>query len=167
MASTIAVGFISSASTVVTVTGEVSADDNTFTLNGLDQNLDLTASTTPPVTKVAAYTLTLSGGTGSIDLTALPGLLNASEVIDITGLKAQIFQFYAPSTNANNITLTRGASNGYGLGAGGAAWTVVVPPDSSCLMKFTDTNPDVASGAKTIDCTGTGTQTVEVQVVAG
>lgn len=166
MAATITVDYISQLSILETFTGEVSPADNTITINGLDENLTLTAATDPPVTKKAVYTLTLSSGTGSIDLTALPGL-TADETVDGTGLKVQFFKFKTPDTNANNITITRGASNGYGLGSGGAAWTVVLPPDSDILYKFVDTNPDIASGARLLDVTGTGSQVVEVAVVMG
>lgn len=166
MASTISVGLISNCTVVETFTGEVSPSDNTITINGLDLNETLTASTTPPVTKNAAYTLTLSGGSGSIDLTALPGL-TADETVDMTGLKAQIVKFQTPSTNANNITITKGNSNGYGFGSAGASFTIVLPPDSNHMMTFTDTNPDVASGARIFDVTGTGSQTVDVQIVGG
>lgn len=166
MAATISVGFISQCAVTETFTGEVSETDNTLLINGLDENLDLNASSTPPATKNAAYTLTLSGGAGSIDLTALPGL-TADETVDMTGLKVQIVKFLTPDTNANNITITRGASNGYGLGAAGASFTVVLPPDSDLLWRFTDNNPDVASGARIWDVTGTGSQVVHVQVIGG
>jgi hypothetical protein len=150
-----------------TLTGPyVSANDATFTTDGLNESGTLTDATGVPVTKFAAYQLTLSSGTGSINLAALPGL-SADETVVGTGLKVQALKLRNKSTNANKITVTKGASNGYGLAASGDSWTVVLSPGQSVLFLLAEAAPDVATGARVFDVTGTGSQILEVMVVLG
>jgi cytoskeletal protein RodZ len=140
--------------------------DNTILVTNISESGTLTASTTVPATKQTQYTLTMSGGTGSIDLTALPGL-NVNETIDGTGLKVQLLKFKVPTSNANKVTVAKGGSNGYGLASDGTTWTWTGSPGQSQMFYLADLSPDVASGARIIDVTGTGTQTLEVAIVLG
>lgn len=163
----ISVTYRSDLSVVETVEGPfVSPVDATFTANGLSTDETLTASTTPPVTKHADYELTLSSGTGSINLAALPGRTSEETVVG-TGLKLQHMKLRNKSTNANIITITKGASNGYGLNAAGASWTVVLDPNQEFLFRGNDSTPDVGSGARLMDVTGTGSQVLQVQITLG
>lgn len=123
----------------------------------------LTSATTPPVTTVAAFRQALTDGAATIDLTALPGTNGAS--VSGTGLKVQAIKFKALSTNANVITITEGASNGYALA--GASWSVALLAGQEFTLYGNDATPDVAAGDKTIDLAGTGTQSVDVIVVLG
>ena len=167
MAATISVLFNSGVTVTETATGTyVSSADNTITLNGMNDSSTYTASTSVPVTKATAYQLTMSSGTGTIDLTALPGL-TADETIVGTGLKLQMLKLRNLSTNANAITCAKGASNGYGLPVAGTTWTVTLSPGQSITFFGNDSAPDVASGAKTIDVTGTASQILEVTAVLG
>lgn len=167
MPSTIS-ALVNSAITVTqTMTGDyISSADNTITLNGLNDSNTYTASTSVPVTKATAFRVTLSSGTGSIDLTALPGL-TVNETIDCTGLKLQAMKLRNLSTNANPITIAKGASNGYGLNAAGTTWSLPISPGQSVLFEGKDSSPDVASGARVMDVTGTGSQILEVEIVCG
>jgi hypothetical protein len=140
--------------------------DATVAFNGLDESGTLTGATTPPVTKHSEGELTLSSGTGSINLVALPGK-TAEETVVGTGLKVQVLKLRNKSTNANKITVTKGASNGYSLNAAGDAWTVVLDPGQSALFLLDDAAPDVASGARLLDVTGTGAQVLEFEIVLG
>ena len=142
------------------------AADNTILVTDVSETGTLTASTAVPATQQTQYDLTLTAGSGSIDLTALPGL-NANETIDGTGLKLQLFKFLNPTSNANTMTVAKGASNGYGLSAAGGAWSVIISPGQSVLVVSQDVAPDVASGARIIDVTGTGSQVLTVGVVLG
>lgn len=164
----IAVDFESNLRTVVTLEGDfVSAADATVTINGLDENgTTYTASTSVPVTKVAAYEVAMTAGAVTIDLTALEGL-TGEEVVDGTGLKAQFIKFKNKSTNANPLSITKGASNGYGLVAAGTAFTVPLDPGQSVTFSLDDSAPDIASGARTWDVTGTGSQVLQIHVVMG
>ena len=134
--------------------------------NGLNTSGTLNASSTVPATKHAADVCTMSGGTGSINLASLPGV-TAEETVNLTGLKVQLVLFRAKSTNANPITEAKGASNGYGLNAAGTTFSIVLDPGQVHFAYLGDTAPDVASGARVWDVTGTGAQVLEYQIVAG
>jgi len=131
-----------------------------------DTEIQLGAGSVPVVTKKANFLLTLSGGAATIDLTALPDLAG---VQDFTGLKVQAIKFRNPS--ANVMTISKGASNGYGLD-GGNAFTIPVAPvyqsrPGEFLGLFPEGTPDVAAGAKNIAVAGTGTQTLQCTILAG
>jgi len=124
--------------------------------------VSLTSATTPPVTKCSFQDYALSGGTKTIDLTALLGLKNESQ--DCTGLKLQFLVFINAASNADMVISGEGA-NGYSLGAartinGGTAanYDIMYAPESL---------PDVASGAKNLVVTGTGSQSFKLGVVLG
>lgn len=164
---TISVEALSKLTIVETLTGPfVSPADSTVTIAGLNESASLTASTSQPVTKQAAYELTLSSGTGSVNLAALPGLTDEETVVG-TGLKVQYLKLRGKAGNANPITVTKGASNGYGLNAAGASWTVVLDAGQSVLFSLADASPDVASGARVLDVTGTGSQVLEIILLLG
>lgn len=122
----------------------------------------LNASSTPPATKCAFFTQALTAGAATIDLTALPGTNGAT--IDMTGLKVQVFRVIG-NGNANPITLTEGAANGYELA--GNAWKGAVNNAQELTFYGNDSTPDVSPTAKDIDLSGTGVQSVKVAVIAG
>lgn len=142
-----------------------SAPDATrkVTHTGFNMSKSLNAASTPPATLMAAFEQALSSGAATIDLTALTGTNGAT--VNMNGLKVQAFKIKAKTTNANPITLTAGASNGIDLL--GSSWSVTLQPGQEFLFYGNDATPDVASGDRTIDLAGTGTQAVEVIVVAG
>lgn len=167
MASTVSATFAMQLTVVETFTGVyISTADNTTTHNGLNAADTLNASSTVPATKVASFDVTMSGGTGSIDLSALPGL-TADETVVGTGLKAQAWIFKNKTTNANSITVAKGASNGYGINAAGTTWSMPISPGQSFMILGNDASPDVAGGAKVIDVTGTLAQVLQVIVLLG
>lgn len=140
-----------------------SAPDATrkITHTAFNESGTLTASTTPPVTKQASFVKTLSAGTGSIDLTSLTGTNGAT--VDGTGLKVQILR--VKNLGANNLVIVPGASNGIDLM--GASSSITVFPGASFEYYFNDGSPDIASGDRTLDLTGTGSQTSEWTIVMG
>jgi len=140
--------------------------DNTILVNTYNQTGTLTASSSVPATKQATFALAMSGGSGSIDLTALPGL-DSNQTVDGTGLKVQLMLLLNPSSNANSITVAKGGSNGYGLDAAGTAWTETLSPGQWRMIGGNDVAPDVASGARILDVTGTGSQVLDVSIVLG
>lgn len=144
----------------------VSADDPSQTWNGMSTNAELTASTTPPVTKHTVFTKAMSGGAGTIDLTSLPDTEGNAGAVTFSGLKIQRAKFTAPTTNANDITITLGASNGHPFFT---ADGVVLSPGQSWTFEnlAVDTGTDVAAGDATWDLTGTGSQELDVHLVAG
>ncbi len=167
MPATIGVTWQGILSAVHTVTGTfISSGDATLTTALSSESLVLNAGTTPPVTKIASGSKALSSGSGTLDLTSLPGL-TADETVTMLGLKVQFLILRNKSTNANVMTVSKGASNGYGLNAAGGSWSIPLDPNAIAIYRIPDSAPDVASGARTIDIAGTGSQELEYIVVAG
>lgn len=164
MPSTISCSYKSELTTVITFTGDYVGTDDTATIDGMDATATYTASTSVPVTKVASGTVTLSSGTGSIDLTSLTGL-TADEVVTMLGLKPQFVKLRNKSTNANVITIAEGASNGHALL--GASFSFKLLPGQEALFNLNEAAPDVASGDRIWDITGTGSQVLEYTIVGG
>lgn len=131
--------------------------------NAWDINEALSATTTPAATKTASFQKALSGGAATIDLTALTGTNSAA--VDFTGLKVQHARFQNPSTNANNITVKFGAASAYLLL--GAAWSVILAPGMEVLLRGNNATPIVSGSLKNIDLSGTASQALNVQLVAG
>lgn len=124
-----------------------------------DESGILNASSTVPATKYSAFLLTLTAGAATINLAALTGAGGAT--IDGTGLRVQAIRI--KNLGANNMTFAEGASNGIAL----VGLPIVVPPSGVIQHYFADVAPDIASGDRTIDIAGTGTQTAEVTLVLG
>ena len=128
--------------------------NTTKTLNG---------ASTPPVTLHAAFEKALSGGAATIDLTALVGTNNLA--VDGTGLRVQVLRVRNPATNANPITIGKGASNGYaGLGA---SFSLALAAGAEAVILGNDAGSDIGSGNKTLDLAGTGSQALQVEIVLG
>jgi hypothetical protein len=123
----------------------------------------LSASTTPPVTKVAVFEKALAAGAATIDLTALTGTNEAT--VDGTGLKVQVLKIKNKSTNANPITIKVGLTDGYQLA--GANFEAQISPGQEFLFYGNDATPDIGAAAKTLDLAGTGSQAAEVLIVMG
>lgn len=140
-----------------------SANDATVTLNGLSASGDYNSGSGVPVTKQAAGRKTLSTGAGTLDLTALPGGVGGATV-DGTGLKVQFAKFRNKSTNSNTMTISQGASNDYEL-AGDFSITLAVGQEVTLFLN--EAAPDIASGDKTIDIAGTGSEVLEYHIVMG
>ncbi len=132
-------------------------------LDGLNENVTLDGSSSPAATKASIFTVT---GSGSIDLTQIPGL-EADETIDGTGLKVQFIKFQAGAANANPITVTKAVSNGYGFDAAGSSWTMVFDAGQSDAKNLNATAPTIGGSAKAITITATGSQTIKVAIVVG
>ena len=125
-----------------------------------------TPSTSVPCTQAYDDTIPLVAGTYTIDLTALPNGNLANK--DLTGLTVQFIKVRNPSTNANNITVADGAANGY-LILGDASGQITIPPGMSFQFGAVATEglAAVSATVKNITVTGTGTQSFDVQIVAG
>lgn len=150
-----------------TLTGPfVDPANPTVGFNGLNTSGVLNAGSTVPATKHAADVCTMSDGTGSINLAALPGK-TAEETVVGTGLKVQILILRAKATNANPITVAKGASNGYGLNAANGTWSETLDPGQVRAFYLKDSAPDIASDKRVWDVTGTGAQGLEYQIVMG
>lgn len=133
--------------------------------DGDGTTISLDDATTPDVEDYAIFTLTLSSGTGSINLAALPHNHGGVTITkNATGKKIRAWIFWTPAANANNILITDGASNGYQpLGA----FDYIIAPDGREGAYFKAAAADVASGARVLDVTGTGAQQVHCCIVWG
>jgi hypothetical protein len=125
-----------------------------------DKTATLYGTTTPPVTKVAFFEVTLSGGAATVNLAALSGTNGTT--VDGTGLKVQAIR--VENTGANSLTIAPGASNGIDLFGTGS---LVIPAGGHVVLYSSDGTPDIASGDRTLDLTGTGSQVSRWSVVMG
>lgn len=125
----------------------------------------LTAGTTPPATKFVKKLCALVAGALTIDLTALTGWGTNGTDEDMTGLNLQEIFIEATSTNANAITISTGASNGYP--AFGEDWSIALQASQVFSAYGNNLTPEVSGTDKTIDLAGTGTQSVEIYMVFG
>lgn len=164
--STISASYQSAIAVTESFSGFTDPTNNSILVNQIDESGILNASSTPPASMQSQFSIALVSGAVSIDLTALPGL-NGSEAVNGTGLKVQLVKFKNPITNANKITVAKGASNGYGLDASGDSFSIPLSPGQSVMFVLDAAAPAIASGAKTFDLTGTGTQALQVAVVMG
>ena len=139
-----------------------SAGDRTLIHDNINTSAVLNASSTIPVTKMIWVNQALTAGAKTLDLTSLTGTNGAS--VDFTGLKVQVAKLKNPTGNAA-MTIKFGAANPYNLL--GASWTLIILAGQEITVYGNDATPDVAGGAKDIDIAGTGSEIIEIQLVAG
>lgn len=131
-------------------------------------NGTLNATSTPAATKTSSDTIALAAGAGTLDLTAATGLKGGT--VDFTGLKVQIVKLKTPPGNSASIVVERkDAATGYNLFGddNNSDESVEVPPDTLMQFKYNDTLEDVGASNKDLRFTGTGTDQIEIQLVAG
>lgn len=105
---------------------------------------------------------TLSGTTGSVDLTAAPLARSPASTFDLTDDYLWAVQLSAPSTNADPITVKQGASNGFPL-LGAASLVILAPGDTLVLVGTALTDRQkVDATHKIIDIAGTSTDKVNI-----
>jgi hypothetical protein len=85
--------------------------------------------------------------------------------VTLTGLKPRAIRVKALAANSGNVTVVKGASNGYD-GMGGS-FSVVLEPGQAFMFDFYTAGNAVASNNKTIDLSGTGTDGVQFSTIAG
>lgn len=123
----------------------------------------LGAGTSPPATLTAGFVKALAAGVATIDLTALVGTNGIA--VDGTGLRVQALRVLNPATNANPITIGKGAANGYD--GFGAAFSLALPPGAEALILTNDAGGDIAGGNKNLDLAGTLIQALDVLILLG
>lgn len=131
---------------------------------GFNHRILLDGGTTPDLTAGAYQEVAIGGGgTGSIDFTNL--LLN-SAVVTLSGKQFRAVMLFAPDTNAGDVTVTKGAANGYdGLGG---SFSIVLKPGMGQLVFWTLDNATAVGGAaKILDLAGTSGDTVQLSAGAG
>lgn len=145
---------------VETLSGDDLAAESQLLHIGYDVRRVMDGTTTPDVTGAGYQTFALVAGAKTIDLTSL--LLNGV-ASNLNGLKPRAIRFR--NTGAANMTIAKGASNGYdGLGS---AFSVTLEPGHAVQFDLSSTGNAVGGSNKTFDLSGTGTDTLQFSVVAG
>ena len=130
--------------------------------SGFNSAAQLNADSTPPVSKVAAFQITLSTG-GAIDLTSLVGTNGAA--VDGTGLRAQAIKIKGHADNAAAVVIAQGAANGYdGLGD---SFSVALAGGAEVVIFTADAGADISGTNKILDLSGTDDDLVDVIIFMG
>lgn len=132
-----------------------------------NKNERFNANTTPKGTQIISDTIALVAGAKTLDLTALP--MPGGGTYDATGKKLLGWFFANRAGNTVDIVAVKGAANGYNFNAHASSRAVATFPVSAndnpgwaAGWNGKATNvPAVAGGAKTIDVTGTGTESFD------
>lgn len=130
---------------------------------GWDFAHSLSATSTPPLSKHAAFQQALVAGAVTIDLTSLTGF--NGEAVDGTGLKVQVLKLRNPSTNANQISIEPGVANGYDLL--GSDMKLTLQPGDEVLLYVPDTADDIGAADCELDLAGTLIQALDVEILMG
>jgi hypothetical protein len=132
----------------------------------LKQLLELDSGTTPDFEDYAIFTVTMTAGAATVNLAALPHLQGGATITkDATNKKVRALYCKTASANTGNVTVAKGASNGYAPLGSTLSW--IIAPDGSVGMYFKAAAADVASGARTLDISGTGAEIVYMAVAWG
>lgn len=151
---------------IETLEGEfVDPNDSTFTTNGMNFADVLDGSSNVPVDMQSAFEIAMVDGAATIDLTSLPGANGEAGAKDGTGKKLQRAMLINKSTNSNPITIVQGASDDYEML--GATFSLTLLPGQKAMFDFNEAAPDIASGDKNIDISGTGTEVLQCHFVMG
>lgn len=135
----------------------------TITHSAYKTEASLNATSSVPATKAVSFLQALTDGAATIDLTALVGVNGAAVTGD--GLKVQYFYAEASASNANAITISEGAAEGYELL--GASFTFALLAGQSIAIYGNEATPAISGALNQIDLAGTGTQSVKVQIIMG
>lgn len=113
------------------------------------------------MSKSAVADLALSGGNLTVNLAAV--VTNDGRTVDFTSSKIQFIKLRNKSTNANAMVIANGASNGIDIF--GATFSFTLQPGQAVMFDLNNLCPTVASGDRTFDVTGTGSQILELEAV--
>jgi hypothetical protein len=132
----------------------------TVTSGGLNKNQKYDANSIPDGSVTAYGSLPMVAGVAAINLAAVASAQGSFSMI---GKKPRAILLRAGATNVGPITVAKGASNGYtGFGS---AFALTLGAGKQALIQGDDTI--VASGNRTLDVSGTGTDSIDYEIVAG
>lgn len=123
---------------------------------------DASTTTTIDVDNVVGMLATLSSGALTINFASIAG---TTATLDLTGKRLKFIKVKPTSTNTGSFTIAKGASNGYA--PIGSTFSLVVAKDGEVLMSFGDASTAIASGARTLDLSGTGAESALILFVFG
>ena len=119
------------------------------------------AATTPPGTKCSYELCALSEAAKTVDLTDLTGSNGAA--IDGSGLRVQAIKI--KHLGDNPLTVEEGDTNGYD--GFGASFLVILEKDAEITLIPQDAGADISGTNKTLDFSGTGSETFELSLILG
>ena len=131
--------------------------------HNLNDDHTLTSASTVDVELVYSATQALSGGTATIDLKSISD--TEGNTIVTEGKKVRAIKVKATSDNANALTLSEGAANGYELFGDG--WKIALEAGDHFLAYLGDNAPAISSSTKDIDLSGTAVQSVDIEIIFG
>lgn len=140
------------------------AESPVVTHNQFNFTGTLKSDTSVPATKTVADSVALTAGAATLDLTDLEGTNGAT--VDATGLKLQAIMLHNPITNTGNMIVKPGASNPYDF-FGDADGQITLKPGDRVLKYSPDKVEDVDGTHCEIDIAGTGTESLNVQLLFG
>lgn len=138
----------------------------TILWSALNNSVNLSGTSTPPVSLVAGGAVALSSGAKTLDLTALTGLGTGAATVNMNTKKIVAILFSNPATNANAISMVPGASNGYNWDNSTGA-KITLQPGATQLVYCFSTAPAIGGSAKTLDFAGTSAQPFNIVLVGG
>lgn len=176
--------YISQLTTNETVT-DGPGETSTVQHAGLNTAQTFNANTTPKGQAIAPFTVTLSSGAATVDLTNAPAssaptqsgnspagaTINGSTAgAGSTATAVQTLKIVAPATNVNAISIAPGASNGYKASNGGFFFItgkgITLQPGDEVMWK--GTAPAISGTVKTLDLSGTGSSdSLQFEIILG
>lgn len=145
----------------LTAIEELSDESLSSTAKRVTHNAFSETTTPSPATMYSGDVYALTTGAKTIDLRAIYTV--GAAVGDANGLKVQGFFF--KNLGANAMTIVGGASNGYLIF--GTSGSVVIQPGGWLTLFTNDGSADIDATHKTIDVSGTGSQTFECGFIFG
>jgi len=123
------------------------------------------SATTPAPVRCFSTTVTLSGASATLDLTAAPTVGNLSAGEDLTGKKLMFCQFYTDADNdSGGVTIGPGASNGYELFGSASAELLMFPDEYAEKLTLGSNLDDVGATDCEIDFAGTSGDKIYVKM---
>ncbi len=140
------------------------------TLNGMDTTSRYTPATTPAAVASSYFAVALVAGAATIDLTALPGPIDAATCGKSGAATAvQAIKIAAPKTNVGPVAISPSSVNGYAASGGGlvfsAGHTVTLAPGDELLWK--GDAPNVSPTCRDLTLSGTGTDVLNFAIILG
>lgn len=133
-----------------------------MTHDNFGKSVTLNSASTPAAAYVASGTQALTAGSYTLDLTSLPATGGGTQSFSTKKLCGYLFD--NPSTNSGTFTITKGASNGHTIGTN---WKETIAPGQAVLKYMYTGGETIDATHKTLDVTGTGTESFNFRLVAG
>lgn len=128
--------------------------------------VNLSASTTPPVTTVVTEQVQLTAGEANLDLTSLSGPLSSS--VDFSGLKLQLMKVQAAAANTGVVTMDPATANPYLFCPTTSNPKIGLNAGEMAMFYFNESLADVSSTALGIKFTSADVDAiVDLLLVAG